>query len=114
MRRRLAAVAVVAALFVVACATEDAFLANRESAMANARVDSGCAEPLATDILNPTDVGIGGNRVRDATVVVTGCGKVMKYRTTCEKTVVAKGCQTKAEGEVTPPPPAPEAAPATP
>ncbi|HEY4223125.1 MAG TPA: hypothetical protein VGO62_17325 [Myxococcota bacterium] len=94
------------------CATEDIYAPNRESALAMAKADTGCTQPMTADLLNSTDAGLGANRVRDAVVVVQGCGKTARYHTTCEHTMVAQGCQAKPEGAIVTDPTATAAAPA--
>lgn len=81
-----------------ACATVDPFQANRESAIARARADSGCAEPMTADLVDSMDAGIGANRLRKAEVVVAGCGEVRRYQTICAKASYASGCETNAMG----------------
>lgn len=86
------------ALCACACATVDPFQANRESAIARARADSGCAEPVTADLVDSMDAGIGSNRVRKAEVVVAGCAEVRRYQTICAKASYASGCETNAMG----------------
>jgi hypothetical protein len=84
------------ALFACACASVDPFEVNREAAIARARADSGCAEPMTADVVESMEAGVGRNRVAKAEVVVAGCDEVHRYQTICAKGSYVSGCDSNA------------------
>ncbi len=111
MQRSDVVIGAFALAFAASCAAVDPFAMNRESAIARARADTGCAEPMTADIVDGIDAGYAGVRGRKAEVVVAGCGKVARYESVCAKASYASGCQTNRIGEIKSSP-TPEAAPA--
>lgn len=78
----------VSAFFVVAvaavgCVTVDPFQAHQDLARKSAAEDLGCQDPLSTTVVDQNDRGAGKDRVRDAKVLVEGCGQKATYGIQC-------------------------------
>ncbi len=65
------------------CTTVEPFAVHQDMARKLAAEDLGCKDPLVTTVSNTVDRGAGKDRMREANVVVEGCGQKATYGIQC-------------------------------